>query len=61
MSWNSSATSNAASSEIEQGRFIDTEYVIYEVPRSIQPSEETPEPEKSGNGYADSGKPAAIK
>lgn len=29
----------------EQGRFIDTEYVIYEVPRSIQPSEETPEPE----------------
>ena len=29
----------------EQGRFIDTEYVIYEVPRSIQPSEESPEPE----------------
>ena len=29
----------------EQGRFIDTEYVIYEVPRSIQPPEETPETE----------------
>ena len=29
----------------EQGRFIDTEYVIYEVPRSIKPTEESPEPE----------------
>ena len=29
----------------EQGRFIDTEYVIYEVPRSIQSPEEIPEPE----------------
>ena len=29
----------------EQGRFIDTEYVIYEVPRSIMPPAEDPEPE----------------
>ena len=34
----------------EQGRFIDTEYVIYEVPRSIQPPEETPEPENPETG-----------
>lgn len=29
----------------EQGRFIDTEYVIYEVPRSTSPPDENPETE----------------
>lgn len=44
----------------EQGRFIDTEYVIYEVPRSIQPLEETPEPENPETALPPAEKPPQL-
>ena len=44
----------------EQGRFIDTEYVIYEVPRSIQPPEENPEPENPETALPPAEKPPQL-
>ena len=44
----------------EQGRFIDTEYVIYEVPHSIDAGIGNTGNRKSGNGCAASGKPPQL-
>ena len=44
----------------EQGRFIDTEYVIYEVPRSMTPVSETPEPENPETASPPAEKPPQL-